>query len=102
MAQSSSSSGWEFIDNSSLTHFIPLATDFNVEQVFRPDGESNDAALDSIEHRESVFFGMADLKHPRTTSHFAHHSRQMNRSTYISRSKRLLWTKKSYGLPSGG
>lgn len=56
MAQSSSSSGWEFIDNSSLTHFIPLATDFNVEQVFRPDGESNDAALDSIEHRESVFF----------------------------------------------
>lgn len=65
MPPSSSSSGWEFIDNSTLSYFIPLATDFNVEESFRPNGESNASALDSIEHRESLFFGMANDERPR-------------------------------------
>ncbi|KAK6208203.1 hypothetical protein LQW54_006984 [Pestalotiopsis sp. IQ-011] len=56
MPHSSSSSGWEFIDNSTLSYFIPLSTDFDVEESFRPNGESNASALDSIEHRESLFF----------------------------------------------
>ncbi|KAK6079743.1 hypothetical protein SCUP234_05502 [Seiridium cupressi] len=54
--QSSSASGWEFIDNSTLTYFIPLATEFKVEDVFQSADSRNTLSLDAIECRGSLFF----------------------------------------------
>jgi hypothetical protein len=56
-AEGPSESGLDFIDNSSLSYFIPLATDFNLEETFKDTRESAQAVFAEIERRESLFFG---------------------------------------------
>jgi hypothetical protein len=56
----SSPSGWEFIDNSTFSYFIPLATDFNVEDAFQSADGKSASVLDTLECRDSLFFGKGD------------------------------------------
>jgi hypothetical protein len=61
----SPSPGRELIDNSALTFFVPLATDFSLEN-FAKDARSNpDAAIEAVESRESLFFGTSTPQFPR-------------------------------------
>jgi hypothetical protein len=46
-----------FVDKSSLQYFIPRATDFSPTQFSKDGALPFDQLLDSIEHRESLFFG---------------------------------------------
>jgi hypothetical protein len=55
----------EFLDSSTLVYFVPLATNFDVENVLLSAGGNVPSALDGIEHRSSLFFGMADNAYPR-------------------------------------
>ncbi|KAI0126009.1 TRAPP trafficking subunit Trs65-domain-containing protein, partial [Xylariales sp. AK1849] len=54
--QPSSTSGLDFIASSSLTYLIPLATEFKVKEAFEGTVDSVEAALGSVEHRDSLFF----------------------------------------------
>lgn len=81
MMQSSNFSARELIDSASLTYFIPLATDFDVEDAFRDAGVEKGLAIESVECRDSLFFGTA--RHSTSTrpnSHLTHHRCQMNPS----------------------
>ncbi|KAI1840607.1 hypothetical protein JX266_013211 [Neoarthrinium moseri] len=49
------STGVDFIDSSTLTYFIPLATDFDVEAALQGAQKGSDA-LKAVEGRESLFF----------------------------------------------
>ncbi|KAI1386715.1 TRAPP trafficking subunit Trs65-domain-containing protein [Hypoxylon trugodes] len=52
----------DFLDDSNLTYFIPLKSDFGVEEAFRDGIESDGEPFDSVEWRESLFFDeSADL-----------------------------------------
>jgi hypothetical protein len=46
-----------FAGQSSLTYFVPRATDFAPDQVFKDESLSFQKLLESIERRESLFFG---------------------------------------------
>ncbi|KAI0432620.1 TRAPP trafficking subunit Trs65-domain-containing protein [Xylaria sp. FL1042] len=46
----------DFVDNSSLTYFIPRETDFLPDQVFKDGSLPVEQLVDSIEQRESLFF----------------------------------------------
>ncbi|KAI0889260.1 TRAPP trafficking subunit Trs65-domain-containing protein [Annulohypoxylon maeteangense] len=46
----------DLLDDSSLTYFIPLTTDFKVEDAFRNDIEKAEEPFSSVERRESLFF----------------------------------------------
>ncbi|KAI3331994.1 TRAPP trafficking subunit Trs65-domain-containing protein [Xylariaceae sp. AK1471] len=46
----------DFVDKSSLTYFIPRATDSAPDQIFKDDSAPFEKLLDSIEQRESLFF----------------------------------------------
>ncbi|CAJ2513294.1 Uu.00g014130.m01.CDS01 [Anthostomella pinea] len=48
--------GLDFMDNSSLTYFIPLATNFRVDDVVEGTKAPYQELFDSIERRESLFF----------------------------------------------
>lgn len=62
---SSSPSTVDAIDGSSLSYFIPLATEFDLDQVLKaPEGGSIQSRLDAVEPRDVLFFGMANLQHP--------------------------------------
>jgi hypothetical protein len=47
----------DFVDKSSLTYFIPRATDFAPDQVLKDGNLPPGQLLDAIEQRESLFFG---------------------------------------------
>ena len=47
----------EFVLNSYLTYLIPVTTDFKLEQALKATGEPPKAFFESIEDRESLFFG---------------------------------------------
>ncbi|KAH6648431.1 TRAPP trafficking subunit Trs65-domain-containing protein [Truncatella angustata] len=49
-------SGWEFVDSSTLTYFIPLATDFDAEDAFRSPRDKGKELLETIQHRDTLFF----------------------------------------------
>ncbi|KAI0007085.1 TRAPP trafficking subunit Trs65-domain-containing protein [Xylariaceae sp. FL0662B] len=51
-----SSKGSDFLDNSSLTYFIPLATDFKPEESFNDVAKEHRELFDTVEQRESLFF----------------------------------------------
>ncbi|KAI1450567.1 TRAPP trafficking subunit Trs65-domain-containing protein [Annulohypoxylon stygium] len=46
----------DLLDDSSLTYFVPLATDFHVEEAFKDDIEKSEQPFSSVERRESLFF----------------------------------------------
>lgn len=58
--QPSSMSGLDLIHDTSLTYFIPLATDFKPQEALRELLLKKGGSLDSIESRDSLFFGKAD------------------------------------------
>lgn len=47
----------DVVDKPSLNYFIPRATDFTPDQVFQHGGPPFEQLLNSIEQRESLFFG---------------------------------------------
>lgn len=47
----------DFVDNSSLQYFIPRDTVFAPNQVFKDGSASFEQLVNSIEKRESLFFG---------------------------------------------
>jgi len=47
----------DFAGQSTLTYFVPCATDFAPDQVFKDENLSFQKLLESIEQRESLFFG---------------------------------------------
>ncbi|KAI0900133.1 TRAPP trafficking subunit Trs65-domain-containing protein [Annulohypoxylon nitens] len=46
----------DLLDDSSLTYFVPLATDFRVEEAFKDGIEKSEEPFSSVERRESLFF----------------------------------------------
>ncbi|KAI1077098.1 TRAPP trafficking subunit Trs65-domain-containing protein [Whalleya microplaca] len=46
----------DFVDDSSLTYFIPLATDFKPEDNFNGVAKEDQEPFDAVERRESLFF----------------------------------------------
>ncbi len=48
----------QFIDHAYLTYIVPFATNFKLEQALGQGDEPNRSLFDSIEQRESLFFGM--------------------------------------------
>jgi hypothetical protein len=54
------SSPSDFIENSYVTYIIPFATDLNLEELFNGADDSG-ADFDSIEQRQSLFFGDPSL-----------------------------------------
>lgn len=57
---SSNLSAWELIDNSTLTYFIPLVTDFDVADAFQEAAGGKRLAVETVESRDSLFFGTND------------------------------------------
>jgi hypothetical protein len=49
----------DFIDQSSLSYFVPYATKFNLEEALEGSEGSRRSALRCLERRESLFFGEA-------------------------------------------
>ncbi|KAI1660848.1 TRAPP trafficking subunit Trs65-domain-containing protein [Daldinia decipiens] len=49
-------STFDLVDDSTLTYFIPLATDFDVEEAFKNDANKSEVPFSSVERRESLFF----------------------------------------------
>lgn len=49
--------GLDFLEHSYLTYIIPFATNFDPEQDLRRTKPSKTSPIDSIEKRESLFFG---------------------------------------------
>lgn len=47
----------DFVENAFLTYIIPKATNLDLEEAFK-DVEDTGALLDSIERRDSLFFGI--------------------------------------------
>ncbi|KAH9903962.1 TRAPP trafficking subunit Trs65-domain-containing protein [Xylariomycetidae sp. FL2044] len=54
--EASSKPGLDFIDNSRLSYFIPLATDFDPVGAFRDGSASHEEIIEGVERRESLFF----------------------------------------------
>ena len=60
-----SPSAVDAIDGSSLSYFIPLATEFDLGHVLNaPEGGSIQARLDAVEPRDVLFFGTVNVQHP--------------------------------------
>lgn len=59
----SSSDSFDFIDNSSLSYLVPLATGLDIRAAFdaAPHDTTSDAFLESLARRESLFFGACPL-----------------------------------------
>ncbi|KAI0484930.1 TRAPP trafficking subunit Trs65-domain-containing protein [Xylariaceae sp. FL0804] len=55
-AESDSRPGLDFVDNSSLTYFVPLSTKFELDQAFQSSAGSYQRQIDSVERRESLLF----------------------------------------------
>ena len=53
--------GLDFLEHSYLTYTIPFATNFNPEQDLKQTQSSRGSPIDSIEKRESLFFGKSSL-----------------------------------------
>lgn len=51
----------DFVDKSSLRYFIPSATDFAPDQLFKDSGLPFGQFLESIAQRDSLFFGELSL-----------------------------------------
>ncbi|KAI1632774.1 TRAPP trafficking subunit Trs65-domain-containing protein [Biscogniauxia mediterranea] len=49
-------SGLDFVDDSSLSYFIPLATDFKIDESLKHPEKSYQEVFDSVERREVLFF----------------------------------------------
>ncbi|KAI0111424.1 TRAPP trafficking subunit Trs65-domain-containing protein [Daldinia grandis] len=49
-------STFDLVDDSTLTYFIPLATNFDVEEAFKNDADKSEEPFSSVERRESLFF----------------------------------------------
>ncbi|KAI0844094.1 TRAPP trafficking subunit Trs65-domain-containing protein [Daldinia vernicosa] len=49
-------STFDLVDDSTLTYFIPLATNFDVEEAFKKDVNKSEEPFSSVERRESLFF----------------------------------------------
>lgn len=45
-----------FVENSQITYLVPSATNINLEQLFK-DADDSQAVFDSVDRRESLFFG---------------------------------------------
>ena len=54
----------EFVQNSYLTYLIPFATEFEVEKALEASGEPPESFFESIEDRESLFFGQSPISRP--------------------------------------
>ncbi|KAI8965616.1 TRAPP trafficking subunit Trs65-domain-containing protein [Daldinia sp. FL1419] len=49
-------STFDLINDSTLTYFVPLATNFAVEEAFKNDVDKSKTPFSSVEQRESLFF----------------------------------------------
>jgi hypothetical protein len=56
--------GLDLVDKSNLTYLIPRATDFDINKFFKDQNLPHESLLDSIEQRESLFFGEPSLLSP--------------------------------------
>jgi hypothetical protein len=60
-----SQSGVDFLDRSTLRYLIPASTNFDIEQAFNNEAtKAPSDRFDSIETRESLFFGEPAIPHP--------------------------------------
>lgn len=54
--------GQGFVQNSYLTYLVPFSTDFKLEKALEGSGEAPQSFFESIEDRESLFFGWWHLR----------------------------------------
>ncbi len=50
---------FDLLDDSTFTYFIPLSRDFSVEGEFNNGADASREPFESVECRESLFFGMS-------------------------------------------
>lgn len=56
------SQGFDFVEHSYLTYMIPMETSLDLEKAFK-SVEPGKSVLDSIQQRDSLFFGWSIVSH---------------------------------------
>ncbi|KAI1504610.1 hypothetical protein F5X99DRAFT_20298 [Biscogniauxia marginata] len=85
-------SGLDFVDDSSLSYFIPLATSFQIDESLKDSEKTYQEVFDSIERRENLFFGrQMRILSRRSILTVLIPRPQMNPSMFSSSLELLMW-----------